>query len=246
MDFRAIVAQGFFRAPWPIRAKASFRCAIRGNTLCSMRRDACCSVPIRAWSIAWARRCACAFRRCTPMLAAPTLTLCAASAPGSSPESNALFLARLFSSRRRGILKVRNTVGKGPSCFLRNRFLICARRAFCIAGAPIAAGGRSVYDRRVRYDGESTIINAVVASQTSSTEGYRVMVELNEGRRFRRRLLLYMPGRRFSTTACASMRWRSRSITQLVPIAMRLSPRSFCRIFRLHRRVHGARRTPRA
>ena len=44
--------------------------------------------------------------------------------------------------------------------------------------------GRSVYDRRVRYDGESTIINAVVASQTSSTEGYRVMVELNEGADF--------------------------------------------------------------
>lgn len=60
---------------------------------------------------------------------------------------------------------------------------MCAPRVLH-RGRSIAAGGRSVYDRRVRYDGESTIINAVVASQTSSTEGYRVMVELNEGADF--------------------------------------------------------------
>ena len=60
---------------------------------------------------------------------------------------------------------------------------MCAPRVLH-RGRSIAAGGRSVYDRRVRYDGESTIVNAVVASQTSSTEGYRVMVELNEGADF--------------------------------------------------------------
>ena len=60
---------------------------------------------------------------------------------------------------------------------------MCAPRVLH-RGRSIAAGGRSVYDRRVRYDGESTIINAVVASQMSSTEGYRVMVELNEGADF--------------------------------------------------------------
>ena len=60
---------------------------------------------------------------------------------------------------------------------------MCAPRVLH-RGRSIAAGGRSVYNRRVRYDGESTIINAVVASQTSSTEGYRVMVELNEGADF--------------------------------------------------------------
>ena len=60
---------------------------------------------------------------------------------------------------------------------------MCAPRVLH-RGRSIAAGGRSVYDRRVRYDGESTIINAVVASQTCSTEGYRVMVELNEGADF--------------------------------------------------------------
>ena len=181
---------------------------------------ACCSVPIRAWSIAWARRCACAFRRCTPMLAAPTSTLCAASAPGSSPESNALFLARLFSSRRRGILKVRNTVGKGPSCFLRNRFLICARRAFCIAGARLLQAG-------ARY---TIAACATMASRPSSTRSWlpkraqpKAIALWSSSTRapISLKITPVRVRRRFSTTACASMPWRSRSITQLVPIAMR-------------------------
>ena len=56
---------------------------------------------------------------------------------------------------------------------------MCASRTLH-RGRSLAAGGRSVYDRRVRYDGETTVINALVASQTSANEGYRVMVALNE------------------------------------------------------------------
>ncbi len=56
---------------------------------------------------------------------------------------------------------------------------MCAPRTLH-RGRSLAAGGRSVYDRRVRYDGETTVVNALVASQTSANEGYRVMVALNE------------------------------------------------------------------
>ena len=171
---------------------------------------------------------------------------CAPHRPGSSPESNALFLARLFSSRRRGILKFPQYRREGPSCFLRESLShMCAPR-FLHRRRSIAAGGRSVYDRRVRYDGESTIINAVVASQTSSTEGYRVMVELN-GAPISSKITPVRVRRRFQYDGmCKHAVALALDYVAHSDSYAGFRPRSFCRIFRLHRRVHGARRTPRA
>ena len=55
----------------------------------------------------------------------------------------------------------------------------CAQRTLH-RGRALACGGRFVYDRRVRYDGEITIANALVASQTNPNERYRTMVAFDE------------------------------------------------------------------
>lgn len=70
---------------------------------------------------------------------------------------------RAFSLRGVAVYSmVRNTVGKGPQCFLRNRFLICARRAFCIAGARLLQAG-------ARY---TIVACATMASRPSSTRSW--------------------------------------------------------------------------
>ncbi len=47
-------------------------------------------------------------------------------------------------------------------------------------GRSLAAGARCIYDRRVRYDGELTIANASIVSQTNPNERYRTMVAFDE------------------------------------------------------------------
>ncbi len=90
-----VMAQGFF-VRLAIRAKASFHCAIRGNTfvLDAARRVLFGSDSGVVYRLGTKVR----VRISSVYPAAPTSTLCAASAPGSSPESNALFL-RAFSLR---------------------------------------------------------------------------------------------------------------------------------------------------